>query len=173
MLAAIDMTETSGGSNLVTEDDRADSSGRRNACAIVVTVERRKPLPGGRVLVRVAASITPVELPGEGAFETAANIAVRLAFGRALDLVGAGLGVTPHLSDRYGVQRPVQGTVAAAVEAVSGALSAARFQWGDTGEGGECGFVANPSGVRPAEQQLGGNDRTHAGLGEECRSGRI
>lgn len=45
MLAAIDMTETSGGSNLVTEDDRADSSGRRNACAIIVAVERRKPLP--------------------------------------------------------------------------------------------------------------------------------
>nr|GLK40630.1 hypothetical protein GCM10017611_75050 [Rhodococcus wratislaviensis] len=45
MLAAIDMTETSDGSNLVTEDDRADSSGRRNACVIIVTVERRKPLP--------------------------------------------------------------------------------------------------------------------------------
>jgi hypothetical protein len=37
---------------------------------------------------------------------------------------------------------------------VSDALSAARLEWRDAGEGGESGFAADPAAVGPADQQL-------------------
>src|SRR6266516_2456476 len=39
----------------------------------------------------------------------------------------------------------------------------------DAGEGGEAGFGAEPAGVRPGDDQLGGDDRADAGLVEQCR----
>ena len=96
-----------------------------------------------------------------------------LAFGAASDLVGAGLGVASHPGDRDGVQGAVQRSVAAAVEAVPRALAAAGLDRGDAGQGGERGFVADASVVRPADQQLRGDDWADARLGEQRRPGRV
>ena len=59
------------------------------------------------------------------------------------DLVGASLGMASHPGDGDGVQSAVECSVAAAVEAVPGALSAAGFERGHAGEGGERGFVTD------------------------------
>ena len=67
----------------------------------------------------------------------------------------------------------VQGPVSAAVEAVSGVLAAAGFQGCDSGQRGEGRFASDPSGVGPADQQLGRNDRSHAGFSEQCRPRRV
>ena len=78
-----------------------------------------------------------------------------------------------HWGDRDGVQCPVQGAVTAAVEAVACLLAAAGFQRRDASQAGEGGLVPDPAGVRPAHQQLGGNDRSDAGLGEQRGPGRV
>ena len=114
-----------------------------------------------------------VEASGECAFEGAADVAVGLAFGGASGLVGAGFWVAAHPGDGDGVQGAVEVAVAAAVESVTGALAAAGFERRDAGQGGECGFVADPSAVGPADQQLGGDDRSDAGFGEQRRPGRV
>ena len=90
---------------------------------------------------------------------------MRLALGRALRLVVAGLAVAAHACDGDGVQGPVEVAVAAAVEAMSGSLAAAGFKRGDAGESGACGFVTDPAAVGPADEQLGGGDGADAGLG--------
>jgi hypothetical protein len=55
------------------------------------------------------------------------------AFGAASGLVGLGFWVASHPGDGDGVQCPVQPTVPAAIEAVSGALSTC-LQWSDSGQ---------------------------------------
>jgi hypothetical protein len=75
-----------------------------------------------------------VEVPGEGALEAAADVAMGLALQGATGFVGPGLGVASDAGDRDGVQCPVQGAVAAAVKAVTGALAAAGFQGRDSGQ---------------------------------------
>jgi hypothetical protein len=70
----------------------------------------------------------------QGALDAAANVAVGLALEGALGFVCPGSGVASDAGDRDGVQRPVQGAVAAAVEAVPGALTSTVFQACDSGQ---------------------------------------
>lgn len=63
-----------------------------------------------------------VEVPGQGALEAAAYVAVGLGLQGAMGFVGPGLGVASDAGDRDGVQCAVQRPVAAAVEAVPGAF---------------------------------------------------
>lgn len=51
-------------------------------------------------------------------------------------------------------------------------LSAAGFDWGDAGQGGERGIVTKASMMGPADQQLRSHDRADARLGEQGRSSR-
>src|SRR5665647_3664673 len=60
-----------------------------------------------------------VDLPGEVALETAADLLGCAAFGASSLDVGAGVGVVGHARDRRDVQGAVQAPVAAAVESVS------------------------------------------------------
>ena len=114
-----------------------------------------------------------VEPSGEGAFEAAADVSVRLALGGAFGFVGAGFVVAAQSGDRDRVQGAVEVSVAGAAESVAGALAAAGLERSDAGQGGECGFAADPAAVGPADQQLGGDDGADAGLGEQRRSGRV
>ena len=66
-----------------------------------------------------------VEPAGEGSLETASDVAMGLALRGAFGVVGAGLGVAAHAGDRDGVKGPVEVSVAATVESVSGPLPAA------------------------------------------------
>lgn len=61
----------------------------------------------------------------------------------------------------------IQLPVPAAVESVADRLTAAGGDRGDATEGGERGFVADPTGVRPGHQELGGGDCPNAGLVEQ------
>ncbi len=80
-----------------------------------------------------------------------------------------GFWVASHAGDGDGVQCSVQGAVAAAVEAMPGALPAACLERGDSGQRCERCFVADPPVVGPADQQLRGDDRADPGFGEQCR----
>jgi len=86
-----------------------------------------------------------VEAPTQCSFDRSPDVAVRLALGGASDLIGAGLGMASHPSDRDGVQRSVQRAVAATVEAMPRALTAARLDGRDASERGEGGLVADPT----------------------------
>ena len=114
-----------------------------------------------------------VEPAGEGALEASADVAVGLALGGASGFVVAGFGVAAEPGDRDGVQGAVEVSVAHSAEPVPGALAAAGFERRDAGEGCECGFVADASAVGPADQQLGGDDRSDTGFGEQSRAGRV
>lgn len=114
-----------------------------------------------------------VELPGEGPFEAASNVAVRPTFQGAAGFVGATLRMTPQPGDRDGMQCPIQRTVSASVETVPAALPATGLERSDTGERGERGLVADPPGMRPAEQQPGSHDRADARLRKQRRPGRV
>ena len=114
-----------------------------------------------------------VEPSGEGALEAAADVAMGLALGGAFGFVGAGFVVAAQSGDRDRVQGAVEVSVAGTAESVSGALAAAGLERGDAGQGGECGFVADPAAVGPADQELGGDDGADAGFGEQRRSGRV
>lgn len=96
-----------------------------------------------------------------------------LALRGALGVVVAGLLVTTHAGDRHGVKGPVEVSVAAAVESVPGPLPAAGFQRGGAGQGGEGGLAADPTSMRPAHEQLRGDNGPDSGLGEQGRSGRV
>lgn len=91
-----------------------------------------------------------------------------LALGGASDLVVAGLGVAPDSGAGHGVQG-----AAAAVESVAVVLAAADLDGGDPGKRGERGLAADPPVVGSADQQLRGDDRADAGLGEQRRAGRV
>src|SRR5690349_14350277 len=88
-----------------------------------------------------------VELSGDVALEGAADLAARLAFcGAAFD-VGAGAWAVTHADDRDGVDRAVQCAVGAAVESMTGDLSAAGRQWFGSGQGGDGGVAADAAGM--------------------------
>jgi hypothetical protein len=114
-----------------------------------------------------------IEPAGEGAFETASDVAMGLALGGASGFVGAGFVVAPQAGDRHGMEGAVEVTIAGPVESVAGALTAAGLERGDAGKRGKGGFVANPTPVRPADQQLGGDDGADTGFGEQRRPGRM
>jgi hypothetical protein len=104
-----------------------------------------------------------VETAGKNALQTPANVAVGLAFGAASCFVVAGIFMAAEPGDRNGVQGAVEVSVAHSAEPVPGALAAAGFEWGDAGESGERCFVANASAMGPADQELGGDDRSDTG----------
>lgn len=114
-----------------------------------------------------------VEVPGHGPFETPADVAVSLAFKGAPGFVGPGFSIASDAGDRDGVQCPIQCAVSAAVQAVSGALAAAGLQGCNAGQCGKCRFASDPPGVGPADEQLGCDDRSHAGFGEQGRASRV
>ena len=114
-----------------------------------------------------------VEPSSERAFEAAADVAVGLAFGAASCFVVAGFVMAAEPGDRNGVQGAVEVSVAHSAEPVSGALSAAGFEWGDAGESSERCFVANASAMGPADQELGGHDWSDTGFGQQRGTGRV
>ena len=67
----------------------------------------------------------------------------------------------------------VEASVAHSAEPVPGALAAAGFEWGDAGERGERCFVADASAMGPADQELGGHDRSDTGFGQQRGPGRV
>lgn len=81
-------------------------------------------------------------------------------------VVGPGFCMASDARDRDRVQGSVECPVAATVEAMPGALTAAGFQGWDSGQRGECRFASDPYGVGPADQQLGRDDRSDAWFGE-------
>ncbi len=104
----------------------------------------------------------PVELAGDVALEAAADFPGGLSFRGAPGYVGEGAGAAAHPGDRDGVDGPVQGPVAAAVEPVPDGLAAAGRDRADAAEGGERGFAAAPAGVGEAHDGLRGADRPDA-----------
>ncbi|GEL18363.1 hypothetical protein PA7_22000 [Pseudonocardia asaccharolytica DSM 44247 = NBRC 16224] len=70
------------------------------------------------------------------------------------------------------MQGAVELAVAGAVEPVPDRFAAAGRDGCDPGEGGEGGFVAQPAGVGPGHQELGGGDGTDAGQLEQAGTGR-
>ena len=69
------------------------------------------------------------------------------------------------------MQGPVELSVAAAVESVPDGVAAAGGDGGDAGEGGECGLAADPAGVGPGDEELGGGDHADAGQVEQFGAG--
>jgi hypothetical protein len=67
------------------------------------------------------------------------------------------------------VQRSVESAIAAAVEPVADRLSRGGGNRGAAGESREGGFASDPALVRPGDQDLGGGERTDAGLLEQLR----
>ena len=67
---------------------------------------------------------------GEEAFDAADGFSVGLAFGDAAGDVGAGGGIASLLGDGDVVERPVELTVAASVEAMAGLVLAGRGRHG-------------------------------------------
>ena len=107
-----------------------------------------------------------VEPSSERAFEAAADVSMRLALGGAFGFVGPGFVVAAQSGDRDRVQSAVEVSVSGTAESMARALATAGLERGDSGEGGECGFVADPAAMGPADQQLGGDDRADTRLGE-------
>jgi hypothetical protein len=104
---------------------------------------------------------------GEIALEDAGCFARRLAFRYAARDVAARRGVLLAAMKDDGVQSAVELTVAAAAEAVPDRLAARGRQRGDAGEASEGGLGADAIAVRPADDQLGGDDRADTGLVEQ------
>jgi len=67
------------------------------------------------------------------------------------------------------VQCPVEVAIAATVEPVTNPQATAGLQGRRPGQRSEGGFVADSSTVGPRHQQLRGDDRPDAGLGEQGR----
>ena len=61
----------------------------------------------------------------------------------------------------------VQSSVAATVDAVAHGIAGGGWDRVHPGEAGECGFGADPAGMRPRSQGDGGGDRPDAGLVEQ------
>ena len=114
-----------------------------------------------------------IKVPGKRAFEAPADVPMGLALKGSAGFVGPGFCVASDARDRDRVQGSIECPVAAAVEAVPCALAAAGFQGCDSGQRGECRFASDPSGVGPADQQLGRDDWSDAWFGEQCRAGRV
>jgi hypothetical protein len=71
------------------------------------------------------------------------------------------------------MQRPVEVSVPATVEAMPGSLPATCFEWGSASKGGEGRLAADAPAVGPADQELSSDDRADAGFGEQRRPGRV
>jgi hypothetical protein len=108
-----------------------------------------------------------VEVAGEVALEAADRVAAGLAVVLAALEVGDRGGVVLAAAEQDGVEGAVELAVAAAVESVADGLAGAGRDRGGAGEASEGGLVADPAGVRPGDDQLGGADRADAGLGEQ------
>src|SRR5436190_16626943 len=112
---------------------------------------------------------------GEGAVELARDVALKAAFDLAHGLafsgaagdIGLGGGAVAHSDGGDGVDRAVEGAVAAAVEAVAHGLSAAGRDGAGAGEGGERGVGAAAAGMGERHDGLGGGDGSDAGASGE------
>jgi len=99
-----------------------------------------------------------VELAGDVPLEAAADLPGRLSLSGAPGHVSAGAGTAAHPGDRDGVDGPVEGTVAAAVEPVPDGLATAGWDWASAAEGGEGSFATAAAGAGEADAALGGAD---------------
>src|SRR4051812_37492397 len=81
--------------------------------------------------------------------------------------------MTAQTSDGHGVEGSVEVAVSPSVESMTVPLSAAGLYWCCPGQRSKGGLVAYPSSVRPADEQLGGHDRSDARLGKEISSGGV
>ena len=75
-----------------------------------------------------------VEPSGEGAFEAAPDVSMRLALGGAFGFVGPGFVVVAQSGNRDRVQGAVEVPVAGPAESVSGPLAAAGLERSDTSQ---------------------------------------
>src|SRR5215831_16049575 len=98
----------------------------------------------------------PVEVAGEVALDASADFAVGFALGAASFDVGQGLGVAPHPGHGDLVQGSVELTVTEAVEPVPVGAAGGHGNWRGAGQHGEGCLVADPPGVGPRQQDLGG-----------------
>src|SRR5215211_5349962 len=94
--------------------------------------------------------------------EAALDVSRALALGGPSGGVGVGLEVIAQADQRDGVQRLVELTVAATVQAMAGDLAGGGGDRASPGQGGKGGLGAEPAGMRPADQQLGGADGADA-----------
>ena len=108
-----------------------------------------------------------VEVAGEVALQEACGFSTGFAFGDATVDVLPGLGVVLAAVEDDGVEGPVELAVAAAAEAVAVGESARGGERCDAGEPCEGCFRADAVFVRPAHDQLRGDDRSDACLVEE------
>ncbi|KZM28094.1 DNA binding [Ascochyta rabiei] len=91
-----------------------------------------------------------VELPCEGSFEATADVTLCLTLQGSVGFVGATLRMTPQPGDRDGRQCPVQGTVSASIQAMSGVQAATGLERSNAGERGK---LEQPrQGRRPVAQ---------------------
>ena len=100
--------------------------------------------------------------PHDDAPQAALGVTPALAFGRATGHVGAGVGIGAQAHQQDGVQGAVELAVAAAVEPVAGHLPGGGGDGVGAGQGGKGCLGAEPAGMRPADQHLGGAERSHA-----------
>src|SRR4029450_13299472 len=102
-------------------------------------------------------------LAGDDAPQAPLGIAAALALGGAAGHVGAGVGGDAHGPQQDGVQAPFELAVPAAVEPVAGHLPRGGRDRVGAGQGGKGRLGAEASGMRPADQHLGGAEGTDAG----------
>src|SRR4029450_7867664 len=91
--------------------------------------------------------------------ETPSDVASALAFGRAPGSVGADLGVVPQPSQHDRMQGTVELAVTGAVQPMPGHLPGRRRDRVDPSQGSKGGLRTQPTGIRPAHQELGSADR--------------
>ena len=113
----------------------------------------------------------PVEVAGEVALEAAVCFAAALAVADSSIDVGDRRGVSSSARDEDHVQGAVESSVAAAVEAVADRLSRGGGKRCAAGEAREGGLASDPAGVRPGDDQLGGDDRRVAVPSRQPRAG--
>src|SRR5674476_1064850 len=114
-----------------------------------------------------------VDLAGEVALEASTDLAEGAAFSGSALNVGAGGRVHAHAGDDGHVERAVEATVTAAVDAVSDGVAGRRRNWVHAGEAGERRFGSDAAQVRPRGQRHRGGDRADAGLFEQSAGGAL
>src|SRR5665647_525741 len=103
-----------------------------------------------------------VDLAGEVALEASTDLAEGAAFSGSALNVGAGGRVHAHAGDDGHVERAVEATVTAAVDAVSDGVAGRRRNWVHAGEAGERRFGSDAAEVRPRGQRHRGGDHVVA-----------
>src|SRR5665647_298947 len=114
-----------------------------------------------------------VDLAGEVALEASTDLAEGAAFSGSALNVGAGGRVHAHAGDDGHVERAVEATVTAAVDAVSDGVAGRRRNRVHAGEAGERRFGSDAAQVRPRGQRHRGGDRADAGLLEQSAGGAL